>query len=264
MLTFGEIRTTIVDGVGDFAARLDALGAEDWERWTRCPGWKVRDVAWHVAWGEGPGEVIRAAREGLPPPDFATNRMGPTPTGTDEIVRSMHDQLAKSAQDLGALTEADADMVVRYGSHELSLVNFLWGRVVEVVVHGDDLVCALDRDEPVDPGVAGEIVVRRVREAVRSASDDGLQPAAPRGYRLTGDGIDCGFFYRDGAWQEGIDEDVPTCTFTSDNTTLMRLVAGRIAVSPFAPGRFDDRLGLSGEVLGSLPFDFMRWCYGFW
>ena len=257
MLTFGEIRTTIVDGVGDFAARLDALGAEDWERWTRCPGWKVRDVAWHVAWGEGPGEVIRAARKGLPPPDFATNRMGPAPTDADEIVRSMHDQLAKSARDLGALTEADAGMVVRYGSFELSLVDFLWGRVVEVVVHGDDLRTALGTDEAIEGKVAAEVVVRRVGAAVAWASNDGLKPVAPRGYRLTGEGIDCGFFYRDSTWREGIDESVPTCTFTSDNTTLLRLVAGRMHP-------FDGKLTLSGDTQVAKPLDFMRWCYGFW
>lgn len=266
MLPFDETRTVVVRGLESFAARLDALDEQDWDRRTRCPGWRVRDVAWHLAWGEGPGEVIRAAREGSGGVEYATSRMG-SPPATDEIQGCMHEKAGRTRTDLNALGPDDADLVVRYGRGDPGrpLLNYLWGVLVEVVVHGDDLACALGTDEPAQPHVAAEIVRGRVHGAVGWASQDGLQPVAPRGYRLTGESLDTGFFYRDGSWREGIDESVPTCTFTSDNTTLMRVVMGRIPASPFeSAGRWDDRLKLSGEVRVASPFDFMRWCYGAW
>ena len=145
--------------------------------------------------------------------------------------------------------------------------EYLWANMCEVAVHGDDLRTALGIDEPVDPPIAAELVCRRVRGAVTWASRDGLQPVAPRGYRLTGDDFDTGFFFRDGAWHEGIEGSVRTLVFSSDNTTLMRLVFGRIPVTPFEASSlrpWDDRLRLSGEVGGGMATDFTRWCYGAW
>lgn len=133
-LTLAEMNRAIVEGLDRFRTRLDALTETDWDSWTRCPGWRVRDLAWHVAWGEGPGEVIRAAREGLDPPDYATARMGPAP-GHEEIVRSMHEKVSKVGRDLGALGPDDAEMIVRYGRGDAGrpLSDYLWGVVVEVV-----------------------------------------------------------------------------------------------------------------------------------
>jgi uncharacterized protein (TIGR03083 family) len=265
--SFVELTSAIADGVDAFCGRVVALTAEQFDLRTRCPGWRVRDLSWHLSWGEGPGEVIRAARKGTDPPEYATARMGPTPSDA-EIVAAAGEKASRVRRDMEMLTPDDAAMIVRYGSGDpgRSLSDFLWAFVCEVAVHGDDLRTALGIDEQIDPPIAAELVRRRVRGAVMWASRDKLQPVQARGYRLTGEDLDTGFFFRDGIWHEGIDEDAPTLVFTSDNMTLMRLVFGRIPVSPFETGgrRWDDRLRLSGEVGGSMTLDFMRWCYGAW
>jgi uncharacterized protein (TIGR03083 family) len=267
-VTFAELTAAIADGREALCSRVVALTPEQFAMRTRCPGWRVRDLAWHVSWGEGPEEVIRAAREGAEPPDYATARMGPTPSD-EEIVAAARAKLPRVRKDIESMSSDDPEMIVRYGRDDpgRSLSDYLWAVMCEVAVHRDDLATALGIDEPLDPRIAGELVRRRVRGAVGYASNDGLQPAAPRGYRLTGEDLDCGFVFRDGAWHERIDEAVPTCTFTSDNTTLLRLVMGRIPVTPFqaSGGRpWDDRLKLSGDVRTASPIDFMRWCYGAW
>ena len=265
--SFAELTSAIADGVDAFCARVSALLPEQFGARTRCPGWRVRDLAWHCVWGEGPGEVIRAAREGAEPPAYATERMGPTPSD-EEIGQAAARKPGIVRREMEALTPDDATMTVRYGRGDPGrpLSDYLWANMCEVAVHGDDLRTALGIDEQVDPPIAAELVRRRVRGAVGWASRDKLQPVEPRGYRLTGEDLDTGFFFSDGAWHEGIDDAVPMLVFTSDNTTLMRLVFGRIPVSPFETGgrRWDDRLQLSGEVGGSMAFDFTRWCYGAW
>jgi uncharacterized protein (TIGR03083 family) len=265
---FLELTSAIAEGREALCSRIAALTPDEFEMRTRCPGWRVRDLAWHVAWGEGPIEVIRAAREGAEPPAYATERMGPTPSDP-EIVAAAKAKLPTVRSDMETLTETDAEMIVRYGRDDPGrrLFDYLWAVMCEVAVHGDDLATALGTDEPLDARIAGTLVRRRVRGAVGYASRDGLQPVAPRGYRLTGEDLDRGFFFRDGTWHEGLDEAVATCTFTSDNTTLLRLVMGRIPVVPFQATSlrpWDDRLQLSGEVRAASPIDFMRWCYGAW
>jgi uncharacterized protein (TIGR03083 family) len=264
---FLELTSALAAGREALCARVAALTSEEFAMRTRCPGWRVRDLAWHVSWGEGPIEVIRAAREGAEPPGYATERMGPTPSDA-EIVAAATAKLPSVRKDMEALTADDAEMIVRYGRDDpgRSLFDYLWAVMCEVAVHGDDLATALGSEEPVDPRIAGELVRRRVRGAVGYASRDGLQPVAPRAYRLTGEDLDCGFLF-DGAWREGTDDAVPTCTFGGDNTTLLRLVMGRIPVTPFQASSirpWDDRLKLSGDIRGASPIDFMRWCYGAW
>jgi uncharacterized protein (TIGR03083 family) len=266
--TFDELTSAVAGGIDAFCSRVEALAGDDFDKRTRCAGWRVRDLAWHLAWGEGPGEVIRAAREGAEPPEYATSRMGPTPTD-QEIVAAAREKAPTVRREMEALTSDEEDMLVRYGSGDAgrSLSEYLWAYMCEVAVHSDDLATSLGIDEPLDASIAGELVRRRVRGAVGWASKDGLQPVAPRGYRLTGDNLDCGFFFRDGSWHEGIDASVPTCTFAGGNTTLLRLVMGRIPVSLWeasANRPWDDGLRLSGEIDVASPIDFMRWCYGAW
>lgn len=265
--SFAELTSALADGVDAFCARVATLTSEDLGKRTRCPGWRVRDLVWHCVWGEGPGEVIRAAREGAGPVPYATERMTEVPSD-GEIVAASRDKPAIVRREMEALTDDDAAMIVRYGRDDpgRSLSDYLWANMCEVAVHGDDLRTALEVDEPVEPRLAAELVRRRVRGAVGYATRDGLQPVAPRGYRMIGDDLDTGFFFR-GGWHEGIDGSVPTCVFTGDNTTLLRLVMGRIPVTPFQSSSlqpWDDRLGLSGEVAGRMTTDFMRWCYGAW
>ena len=76
--------------------------------------------------------------------------------------------------------------------------------------------------------------------------------------------LDCGFFFKGGTWQDGIDDDVPTCSFKGDSTTLLRLVMGRIPAHPWDSGVWDSRLRLSGDLGAASPNDFKRWCYGVW
>jgi uncharacterized protein (TIGR03083 family) len=262
---FERLRTAIFVEMDRLTEDIKSLGTDDWKRRTRCPGWTIRDLAWHVAWGEGPGEVIRAAKQGLEPPAYATERMGPPPESA-AILRSMNDKREQTHTDLGALGPEDAILVVRYGRNDPGrpIIDWFWHTLTELVVHGDDLRCALGAAESVDVWLADGLTRRRVHMAVDYATRDSLQPIAPRGYRLTTKQLDCGFFFKDAIWQDGIDDDVPTCTFTGDSTTLLRLVMGRIPAHPFDGGRGDSRLALSGDVRAASPNDFKRWCYGVW
>lgn len=266
--SFAELTSAIAGGVEAFCTQVWALTPEQFDVRTRCPGWRVRDLVWHCVWGEGPGEVIRAAREGAGPVPYATERMTAMPSD-DEIVAASRDRPRIVRGDMEALTDDDAAMIVRYGRDDpgRTLSDYLWANMCEVAVHGDDLRTALGIDEPVDPAIAAELVRRRVRGAVAYASRDLLQPVAPRAYRLTSDDLDTGFLFRDGSWREGVDDSIPTWTFTGDNTTLLRLVMGRIPVTSFQASSlrpWDERLGLGGDFRAASPVDFMRWCYGAW
>jgi uncharacterized protein (TIGR03083 family) len=263
--TLGRLRTAVLEATDRLTADVVSLGSDDWGRRTRCPGWTIRDLAWHVAWGEGPGEVIRAAKEGLEPPAYATERMGPPPDPAD-IVRAMNDKHKRTHADLEALRPDDANLVVRYGKGDpgRSIAEWLLHSLTELVVHDDDLRCAVGAPESVDPSLADELTRRRVRVAVDCAARDSLQPIAPRGYRLVAEQLECGFFFEGGSWQSGIGAAVPTCTFSGDSTTLLRLVMGRIPAHPWDGGRWDGRLSLSGDLRAASPNDFKRWCHGVW
>ena len=276
-LGFDTVRARIVVGLEELVALLHGLDDAAWDRRTRCPGWRVRDAAWHVGWGDVAGEVLRAAREGLDPPEYATARMPPTPKSPDEIVAAAEDELASARADLGALHPDDAGLVVRYGRRDTgqALHEFLWSRLVEVVVHLDDLRTAVGVDEPLAADFAEELVLRRTRAAVAIAAADGLQPVAPRAYRYatTADGGGSGAIASfhcagGGSWLHGpAPEGVPTTTFSADPTTLARLVMGRIPVTPYdgSWGRpWDDRLRLEGDVAAAPPSDTVRWCSGTW
>jgi uncharacterized protein (TIGR03083 family) len=263
--TFDRLRSAVLETTEQLAADVVSLGPDDWKRRTRCPSWTIRDLAWHVAWGEGPGEVISAAKQGLEPPAYATERMGPPPEPAD-IIRSMNAKREQTRADLEALRPQDANLVVRYGRNDQGrpIVDWFWHTLTELVVHDDDLRCALGATESVDVWLADGLTRRRVHIAVDYAARDSLQPIAPRGYRLTTEQLDCGFFFKDGIWRDGIDDDVPTCTFTGDSTTLLRLVMGRIPAHPWDNGLWDSRLRLSGDLGSASPNDFKRWCYGVW
>jgi uncharacterized protein (TIGR03083 family) len=114
-LPFLDVALAIADGTEAITPRIDALRPGEWDRGTRCPGWNVRDLAWHIAWGEGPGEVIRAAREGAEPPEYATSRMGPTPSDEQRIVAAMRAKASTVRRDMEALAPDDASTTVRYG-----------------------------------------------------------------------------------------------------------------------------------------------------
>ena len=209
--------------------RAQGLAADDWGRPTRCPGWRISDLVWHVA---------RQRTDSAETPD---------PTGIQERLREKTDAMTGTAP-------PDAELAL--------------GTLVEYTMHRDDLDIALGSDEPIDGAVARHLVVTRVEQAVGWASEDGLQPVAPRGYRVVGEDIDAGFYFDGDGWRAGHSPEVPTCTFESDPTTLCRLVFGRIPVTPFQAAEseraWDPRLRLSGDLRVALPFDFMRWCYGAW
>ena len=271
---FDEVRGHLVEQLAQIVGLLEKVDDDGWSRRTRCPGWRVRDAAWHIAWGEGPGEVIEAASLGLDPPAYATSRMGATPSDPREIVAAARHKLERTRADLATLTPDDAGFLVRYGGESAEperLHEHLWAQLVEAVVHCDDVATALDLDEAIDHALAEEVVQRRMKAAIAIAARDLLQPTASRGYRYAAAGqFETGFIYAGGAWRVGVaasDASVPTCSFEADPTTLVRLVMGRIPVTPYdaSPGRpWDERLRLSGDVRGAPPSDVTRWCYGTW
>jgi uncharacterized protein (TIGR03083 family) len=249
--------------------RLRSLDDDEWTRPTRCPGWRVRDVAWHVGWGRGPGEVIEAARQGTETIPYATSRMGPTPEDVAAIVGSMEAKCEATRADLASLSPSEHEMTIRYGTADgRPLVDHLWAMVVEAYVHGDDLDTAIGIDEPMPEPIAMDIVRRMVRGAVMKANADALRPRQPRGYayRCAAEPL-AGFRFDGDAWLEGFTDDASTCVFEADPTTLARLVMGRIPIAPFegTPRRpWDERLRISGAVTVAPPSDVLRWCYGAW
>ena len=145
---------------------VDAALAAGPDAPSRLPGWSVTDLAAHVT-----GTVQRlVAALAAPAPGRATLRLTDHYAGyRDEPpeVEPPPGPAATVADAMAALASAPAERLVRVGSGDLRLTDYLVTRVVEAVTHGRDL------PEPVEPEPAALRIAAQALADMLAAREPG-------------------------------------------------------------------------------------------
>lgn len=162
----------------DVDALLESLEPPDWERPTRCPPMRVREMVGHL------GSVLhRFAEEAAEPRDDAVNcdryrYWDPDPARAERVLRGSLEAAARpellewfgaaSAAAVAAAREMPADKPCRRGDSVLPAVEFVATRVLEAGVHGMDVGHATLRGEVIHP-LARRVVVDILQTRLGSA-----------------------------------------------------------------------------------------------
>ena len=133
--------------LGRFEALIRSVDATDWDRPSRCAGWSAGDVAKHVV-GQF-ADVVAGRFDGLGS-DEATQREVDERAGRGPA--EVADELAELVPSLTALLDAFDDAMWAgpspNGTGTLGEgVEALWS---DMVLHADDVRCAVGRDVPAD------------------------------------------------------------------------------------------------------------------
>ncbi|MFI5890125.1 maleylpyruvate isomerase family mycothiol-dependent enzyme [Actinoplanes sp. NPDC051513] len=121
------------------AGLLDRLGEADWEKPSLCAGWRVRDVAAHVALTpQAPGVRVLLAD--------AVRARG-------SFHRLNHDLAVRHAADRSPAQLVD-ELRRHASSRRLPAVTNYRNVVLDVLVHSQDIAIPLGRDLPVVPDAA--------------------------------------------------------------------------------------------------------------
>ena len=137
-----ELWTTIDTERASLADLLTALSAEEWERPSLCPGWRVRDVAAHLT----------LAHAGLA---FALPALVRARGSFDRMV---HDTAVTAAA--APTDRLVADLRAMVGSRRHAVGTTELEPLIDVLVHGQDVAVPLGRERPVPPGAAAVAATR--------------------------------------------------------------------------------------------------------
>jgi uncharacterized protein (TIGR03083 family) len=118
---------------------LEGLSAEEWERPSLCAGWRVRDVAAHVAMAPQVLSIRTMAVEGL--------RAG------GRFHRLNHDMAVRHARSRPA-ERLVAELREHASSRRLPLVTSYRNILFDILVHGQDIALPLGRTHPMPPAAA--------------------------------------------------------------------------------------------------------------
>jgi len=118
---------------------LAGLSAEEWERPSLCAGWRVRDVAAHVAMAPQVLSIRTMAVEGL--------RAG------GRFHRLNHDMAVRHARSRPA-ERLVAELREHASSRRLPLVTSYRNILFDILVHGQDIALPLGRTHPMPPSAA--------------------------------------------------------------------------------------------------------------
>ncbi len=149
----------------ELADLLDGLTDEQWEAPSLCAGWRVRDVAAHLAMTSRP-------------PGLAAILAGTVRAG-GSIDRFNRDAAVRYAAARPAAALA-AELRERAGSHRIPAVTDHRNILVDVLVHGQDMAVPLGLDRPVPPGPG-----RAAADRVWSMGWPFRARRRMRGFRLT-------------------------------------------------------------------------------
>jgi uncharacterized protein (TIGR03083 family) len=150
-----EVVAGFPEEMGRFEALIRSLDAEAWERPTRCEGWRVADVAAHVA---GQLADINAGHfDGLGTPEVTQRevdeRRGRSPR---ELADELHEVVAAGQATLAAIDDeawkgpAPGDLDIPLGEG----VEALW---YDAWLHADDIRAALGRAPERSPGLRASV-----------------------------------------------------------------------------------------------------------
>ena len=260
-LTLDRAAQTTIQVLEECSRRVRDFDPSDWSRWTKLRGWRMADLIWHIARAAARNaEIVRRTVDnlgplpeisdwGLPHPNDAV-----PPPDTAALLEHLDASHHALAARVAALDESQADLTVpTAASGGPSLRHWLSSYVMEFGIHQDDLHRALEIDVPLNDDVLTAIYARAPRMALEHAASDGLQPVAPRNYRLIADRCDIDFHWNT-AWRPGLVAEAPTATIIGDDLSIARLLTGRASVGE-PPQRLDGAWHLA--------LDLPRWC-GVW
>lgn len=226
MLSLASARTAILRELDGVVAGLGSAGPADWSRPVRCEGWTVIDLARHATLAP------RASAEGLRRMEAGIADAAPMPAEPDPdpgailaVLRPAREDLARA---LAGVSEASFERVlplpvaVLPGALGLQLV------VTEIAMHRNDLEWALGNPEPLAPDVCDAVASFAAPALPVLANRSPVKPAAPLGYRLTGDSVSITLHYSDGAWRPGEDGSIPVCEVAGDDSSVLLFAFGRV------------------------------------
>ncbi|MBC7724698.1 MAG: maleylpyruvate isomerase family mycothiol-dependent enzyme [Burkholderiaceae bacterium] len=126
----GDWRPLIAECLAHVADLLEPLTAEQWESASLCEGWRVADVAGHLAWrvGTPAGELLTSSVRAV-----VRERVSPRALTTAMAERRAANGQAALVAELRAIA---GDRAVRRGRRNI-------GELAEVVIHGYDMATAL-------------------------------------------------------------------------------------------------------------------------
>jgi uncharacterized protein (TIGR03083 family) len=153
--------------------------------------WTVRDLVAHLSLGIGLSRFVTAAAAGATTLSFG-DYVGRYPPSAEQIDRETHDLVAtlgdedlvaalrRTAQDALASLDAISGETIQARRGPIARDDFLMTRLVELVVHGDDLQRALGRtDAPLLPeaitAAAAALAAAYEERTGRTTSGDGLE-----------------------------------------------------------------------------------------
>jgi hypothetical protein len=88
--------------------------------------------------------------------------------GWGDVAAACRDRVAKLAQRLPSETPSH----VMLGGRAVPFAGYLGSRIVELLVHADDLACSVGIDLPVPPAAAVDVALAYLMEAARDAHGD--------------------------------------------------------------------------------------------
>jgi uncharacterized protein (TIGR03083 family) len=228
MLDLTTCREVVRREIAADLARLERTPEEKWDHPTRLPGWSVRNLARHIAYGqELEAEAMRRAREGIPEAADA-----PTP-GSDKgailaAIRRNHEQLLAEMDQHTPESLASAICPMYYGPVPGPLAVNVWA--FEAGVHGNDLAAALGEDLPLARDVvqATAAVLGASLPLLATAATE--RPASPVAFLLAGDTIRLEVRYDGASWQPAPGLAEETVRISGDDTALLLFALGRVGL----------------------------------
>jgi uncharacterized protein (TIGR03083 family) len=227
MLDLAAVRQAILRDWDVVVERLESASNNDWNRPVRCVGWKVRDLAAHIAWGQSmEANALYLMRHGSsdPPSGWKPDADSDTSIILDAI-KSSKDKLYHELQ---ALTPELLDGLcpLPYGSYPAAFALQIF--TMEAGVHRNDLIWALGDKEPLSADVinATTTVLSVALPFLAQAATE--QPAEGTSYKLLGSSVMIDIAYKESAWQIGIGDREATCKISGDDSTVILFALGRI------------------------------------
>jgi uncharacterized protein (TIGR03083 family) len=117
---------------------LETLTDEEWDRPSLCAGWRIRDVAAHVALAPQPPGPLAMLREGI--------------RARGSFHRLNHDISVRYADRSGV--DLVAELREHAASRKLPPVTNYRNILYDILVHGQDIAVPLGRDRPMPPDAA--------------------------------------------------------------------------------------------------------------
>ncbi|XVV13658.1 maleylpyruvate isomerase family mycothiol-dependent enzyme [Actinoplanes sp. CA-131856] len=188
--------TVIAEQRLTLADLLDGLSGAEWERPSLCAGWRIRDVAAHVAMA--------------PQPPGMAVMLGAAVRAHGRFDRLNHDLAVRHAA--RAPGEIVAELRRHASSRRLPTVTNYRNIVPDVLVHGQDVAVPLGRDLPMPVAAA-----RAAADRVWAMGWPFWARRRLRGVRLTATDVD---------WSAGVGQDV-----SGPISALLLLLTGRIAAA---------------------------------